>query len=573
LEDTHREYGDGDFICREGDVGDVAFVILEGTAELLKATPRGLERAALLSAGERFGTSAEHDHGVYAATIRAVGRVVVEAVPKLHPPDPLQAQGAGGSPSGNVDDEGRESSGPGLFGRFSDWYRAVGPGHLDLRLAQIVDEAGTDVTGQVMDVLGKPPGLGVRPAKVTTEPVTADTPPERIAAMAEMGREWLKGAGGDLLIWGEVPPPGTTVHLRLVSAIADDDGRPGALALTNTLCLPIGFGADFAPLLHAAALAAAVPANNRRRRARPALLAKVLEPAGAVLRTLPGELTARERGTLRMAFANAVATVAGHLGSADHFQLAAQNYREALEDLSADDAPDDWALTQAHLGAVLHILVEHHGGADTLTAAATALRAALQVLTKTAHPRQWAAAQNRLGLVLYRLDAHTGDTELLKGALSAYQSALQVYSRAETPLVWAEVMNNFAQAAQVLGQHLRNPDVIAKAVDACRSALAVRTRSRTPLLWATTQNNLGSALFMLGRLTRNAGDLEDAGKAFGRAQDLYRKQGSRQLAAIAEKNLSRVEAQLRDLPAPGRQGKPGAVVARTRRRRRRETRR
>ncbi len=64
------------------------------------------------------------------------------------------------------------------------------------------------------------------------------------------------------------------------------------------------------------------------------------------------------------------------------------------------------------------------------------------------------------------------------------------------------------------------------------------------MLWAATQNNLGSALFLLGKQTGEAAHLEGSAEAFEKARDCYNAFAAGRLAAITEKNLSKVKRRL-----------------------------
>ncbi len=439
-------------------------------------------------------------------------------------------------------------AGGGLVSRLFGRRRGPRPERIEIRVAAIADQAGADRSRHVVAALRKPKGLRVRPLKRALAPDAAGSPAEWLAAAAT-ARQGLAGERADLLIWGEIPAPGTTLHLRFVSAAVEEEDPPGGFSLATTLNLPVDFGPEFAPLLLAVSLAATTPGSEGKRLRLGQALQEALYAAMPCVHNLPADLTARERAAIHMCYGNALATLANRGGNRDLYQVAAQTYQASLENQSREDDPLDWALTKKHLGAVLQALAERTNDMETLAAAADALRGALDVLTRAEFPRAWAATQNRLGQVLYRLDSRTGERDTLGDSLNAFQAALTVFTRSETPLLWAEVMNNFAQAAQVLGQQLRNTEVLTKAADACRAALTVRTKDADPLLFAATQNNLGSALFMLGRLTGESAHLEGAAKAFETASAVYTALGADAMAAVTEKNLSHVERLLGG-PAP-----------------------
>ena len=407
---------------------------------------------------------------------------------------------------------------------------------IDIRVANLMDEAGENHARHIAAALNGPKGILARPLNKTMPPDVWR--PEERAAIA---RGWLDAANADLLIWGEIPPPGTTLDLHFVSSKADEEYRPGCFGAATTLNLPVGFGPELAPLLLTVGLAATRPRTDEKGMRLVEVLPEALDRSLPIARNLPLDMTSRERATAQSCFANALVTAASFRNDPDLYQMAAQTYQEALADLSLEDTPEEWAFNQKNLGMVLLILAEGDNDTDTIDAAAEAFRAALKVLNREEHPPHWAVTQNRLGMALYKLDASVGDPELLKHALTAFQAALQVVTKADDPTAWAEIMSNFAQAAQVLGKQLRNPEVLEKAAEACRAALEVRGREEMPMAWASTQNNLGSALFLLGKLTGESEHLLGAAEAFEQARDTYTGLGAARLAAITEKNLAHVE--------------------------------
>lgn len=402
-------------------------------------------------------------------------------------------------------------------------------------------EAGPDDTERLLQALDGRLGLRARPLgrPFAVEPTLDEA--QALAAAADAGRRQLAPVGADVFVWGEIPAPGTTVHLRFVPAVPPNEYLAGSGAPGLMLELPAALdgGLDVLPPL--AALAAATPRLAVQAGAWQVALARAIEMALPTVDAPPAELTARERTSVQACVADALARLAQHTGDAALVDEAVARYRAALARMTAEETPLAFAFAEKSLGLLL--LAQAEGGDDTevLDAAVAALRAALVPLRRETMPQPWAATQNRLGQALYKLDARSGDSELLKQCVAAYQSALQVYTRAEAPGIWAEILHNLAQAAQVLGEQVQSPELIRKAIDACRSALAVRTRDAAPLLWAATQNNLGSALFLLAKHEGDAEALEQAAAAFAEAEALYVEKRAEALASIAAKNRARVE--------------------------------
>ena len=69
--------------------------------------------------------------------------------------------------------------------------------------------------------------------------------------------------------------------------------------------------------------------------------------------------------------------------------------------------------------------------------------AALQELTRDRVPLEWAMTQNNLGLVLASLGGRERDTTLLEEAVAAFRGALEERPRERVPLDWALTQNNW----------------------------------------------------------------------------------------------------------------------------------
>ncbi len=576
MKQEKRTFKNGTVIFRENDGSDSMFVLRKGNVELTKAGEKGPVMLAMLKAGEMFGEMGILDEGNRSATATAVGDVVVDETSRIDFMEALQTEpGMALNVMGKLVERLRianerlahpttveksparkSSAAPSMLGMLKKLVTttAVSGERLDIRVAPFAGELPEAAEAQhrhVVQSLGKRKGIRIKAQNKMPKIDPELSRDEQLIRMDELARKCLSATDSDMLIWGDIPPPGTTLHLRFFSADADDDDRPGYFLPFTVLTLPVDFGPELAELLLAVALAATASKDESKRVRLGHALAEALYAAMPAVQSLPHDLTGRERAAIQMCFGNAVATLAVQRSTVDLFQVAAQTYRAALESMTQEDSALEWAITNKHLGAVLQAIAERSRGSDALAAAVDAFGAALKFFTRTEMPVQWASIQNRLGLVLYKLFLIAGDTEMLKLSLAAFQASIQVFTRKEAPERWAEVMNNFAQAAQVLGEQLSNIEVLEKAVEACRGALEIRTREKSPLLWAATQNTLGSALFLLGKVTEEQQDLDGANEAFGRALDVYQKFNATRLAMVAEKNLSRVKELEKEISRPG----------------------
>lgn len=75
-----REYGDGEFIIRQGDVGDCMYVIQDGEVEIVATHGGQPVRLALRGKGEFVGEMALFEREVRSADVRAVGTARVLTV-------------------------------------------------------------------------------------------------------------------------------------------------------------------------------------------------------------------------------------------------------------------------------------------------------------------------------------------------------------------------------------------------------------------------------------------------------------------------------------------------------------
>jgi tetratricopeptide (TPR) repeat protein len=219
------------------------------------------------------------------------------------------------------------------------------------------------------------------------------------------------------------------------------------------------------------------------------------------------------------------ATIQNNLGNAhqilgqretgtQQLEAAVEAFRAALRERSRDRVPLDWAMTQNNLGNAFRTLGEREAGTDRLEEAVTAYRAALEERTRDRSPLYWATTQSNLGNTLATLGEREAGTARLEEAVAAYRAALEERTRDRVPLDWATTQNNFGNALQTLGQREAGTARLEEAVAAYRAALEERTRDRVPLDWAATQNNLGTALQTLGQREAGIARLEEAVAAY-----------------------------------------------------------
>ena len=283
-----------------------------------------------------------------------------------------------------------------------------------------------------------------------------------------------------------------------------------------------------------------------------------------------GRLGERESGTARL-------------------EEAVQAFRAALEELTRERVPLNWAITQINLGNALARLGERDAGTARLEEAVAAYRAALLEYTPDPVPLQWAMTQNNLGNALSdargaggRNGAHRGggrsvsrgaqgkdagsgfarvgdDTEQsrqcamhprrsesgtapLEDAVAAYRAALEERTRERVPLQWAETQANLGNALGRLGERESGTAKLEEAVAAYRAALEERTRERVPLDWAASFGNQGVAMMLIADRTNGGALAETAVKQIEAAYETLREGGQQQWAAFYERQLPKAQA-------------------------------
>jgi len=77
-----KDYGDGETIVRQGEVGDCMYVVQAGQVEVVQDTDGGEQRLAVLEIGDFFGEMAVFEREVRSATVQALGEARVLKVDK-----------------------------------------------------------------------------------------------------------------------------------------------------------------------------------------------------------------------------------------------------------------------------------------------------------------------------------------------------------------------------------------------------------------------------------------------------------------------------------------------------------
>jgi hypothetical protein len=212
---------------------------------------------------------------------------------------------------------------------------------------------------------------------------------------------------------------------------------------------------------------------------------------------------------------------------------AAEAQRAALAEMTRERAPQMWATAQVNLGRTLMMIGQSAatlaegaalaGSAPRYGEAAAALREALQVLTPQQAPTQWANAQVTLGQALQLLAEAAGTSQARAQALAAAEAAqravLDLYGE-DRPLDRAAVQHDLGLTLIMQGE--AEPARYALAEQTYRAEQALRSREHDPVGWARAEAGIGNALQARGIAERDRNALEEARRRTQSAWDTIR---------------------------------------------------
>ncbi|MEG4202941.1 CHAT domain-containing protein, partial [Microcoleus sp. Pol7_A1] len=218
----------------------------------------------------------------------------------------------------------------------------------------------------------------------------------------------------------------------------------------------------------------------------------------------------------------------------ENIEKAIAFYQAALQVLTRDTFPQQWAMTQNNLAIAYSDRIQGKRG-ENLERAIAFNEAALQVLTRDAFPQDWAQTQNSLAIAYSdRIKGKRGEN--LERAIAFYEAALQVRTRDAFPQDWAQTQNNLAVAyySRIKGERGEN---IERAIAFYEAALQVYTRDAFPQYWALTQDNL--ALAYSDRIKGKRGEnIERAIALYEAALQVYTRDAFPQYWAMTQHNLA-----------------------------------
>jgi tetratricopeptide (TPR) repeat protein len=183
-----------------------------------------------------------------------------------------------------------------------------------------------------------------------------------------------------------------------------------------------------------------------------------------------------------------------------YLERGIQAYEVGLATITAETAPDIYAMIQNNLGAAYSDLARYQDPAENLKQSVQAYEESLRYRTVEVDRLKYASTKNNLGTAYWHLAQQVGKplcVQYLKSAIAAYTEALAQYNPEEEPLNWGMMQNNLGTAYWNLAQYEQQVTCLGLAIGAYRDALKYRRADVAPAGCAATQNNLGTAYWHL----------------------------------------------------------------------------
>ncbi|MBX3568484.1 MAG: caspase family protein [Rhizobiaceae bacterium] len=226
--------------------------------------------------------------------------------------------------------------------------------------------------------------------------------------------------------------------------------------------------------------------------------------------------------------------------SMSYLNQSADAQRAALTEMTQERAPLMWASVKTNLGRTLMMIGQAARtpaeGLPRFAEAVAAAREALQVLTVQKFPSQFAAAQVTLGQALQlTAQASAGaeaKSQALAAAEAAQRAALDIYGT-DRPFDRASAQHDLGLTLMMQGE--AQPERYAQAEDVYRAEQALRDRAHDPVGWARAEAGIANALQARGTAQRDRAVLEEARRRTQSAWDTIRPIDSQYDGILAER--------------------------------------
>jgi tetratricopeptide (TPR) repeat protein len=198
---------------------------------------------------------------------------------------------------------------------------------------------------------------------------------------------------------------------------------------------------------------------------------------------------------------HSLAQLAYATNSRDDFKQSIALCQEILDGYPRETNAMVWAEIHIDLGNALVGLsgFDKDSEAENLQQAAIAFRAALQELSIEHYPTDWATAKTGLGNALLLLGQNGSDTFYAQQAVDAFNDALKVLTPEQEPVAWAWAKYDLGDALVQIGERGSGVRYLEQGVDTYHQALSVVSKDKSPELWNDIQRSLAVALDDLHR--------------------------------------------------------------------------
>jgi tetratricopeptide (TPR) repeat protein len=223
-------------------------------------------------------------------------------------------------------------------------------------------------------------------------------------------------------------------------------------------------------------------------------------------------------------------------------EVALNEAREAEAGLDPDFEPLAWSRLESLRGSALVQLGELDGEINNIADGVEALAAALEPVTADHSPMDWARAQAALGAGLQAMGEATTSERCFERAVTCYDRASHILKTQPALALRAVVANNRALSLARCAELTADLAVLDAAEMAFKAELAATPGARDPATWAVTQMNLARLYEARVEITgRDDGRLDRAAMALASAFDIFAELGLRSLTDLAAQGLQRVK--------------------------------
>lgn len=257
---------------------------------------------------------------------------------------------------------------------------------------------------------------------------------------------------------------------------------------------------------------------------------------------------ARASGSARLALAEhrlARAEMLCHAGARlkdiDVLERGLRECRSVADSLDSAYEPLSHARAAAALGVALALKAELTADVDAAVDGVETLARALEQVTRDHSPMDWAGIQAALGQALITLGEVTDSPRPFEQAVTCFERAGSVLKDMPALTLRARAATGRAHALGRQAEMTGDLAVLDVAVAAQKSELCALKPAADPVAWAIAQLNLARLYEIRAGITgRDDGGLAAAAVALATAFDVFAEQGMRSLSEAAAEGLARL---------------------------------